>query len=72
MAGAPFFQGDEAMNSSGVHSFIPLNPNFLYTKILFYAIFVESKQSCQMLFTRSKNIDSSRIYRIFKIAKYIQ
>ena len=25
-----------------------------------------------MLFTGSKNIDPSRIYRIFKIAKYIQ
>ena len=25
-----------------------------------------------MLFTESKNIDPSRIYRIFKIAKYIQ
>ena len=41
-------------------------------KILCYAVFVEGKQSYQMLFTRSKNIDPSRIYRIFKIAKYIQ
>ena len=41
-------------------------------KIIFYAILVEGKQSYQMLFTRSKNIDLSRIYRIFKIAKYIQ
>ena len=34
-------------------------------KILFYAIFVEGKQSYQILFTRLKNIDPSRIYRIF-------
>ena len=39
-------------------------------KMLFYAIFVVGKQSNQMLFT--KNIDLSRIYCIFKIAKYIQ
>ena len=36
-------------------------------KIIFYAILVEGKQSYQMLL-----IDVSRIYRIFKIAKYIQ
>ena len=41
-------------------------------KILFYAIFVEGKQNYQMLFARSKNIDLSRIDRIFKIAKYLQ
>ena len=41
-------------------------------KMSFYAIFVEGKQSYHMLFTRSKNIDLIRIYRIFKIAKYIQ
>ena len=41
-------------------------------KILFYAIFVEAKQSYQKLFTRSKNINLSWIYRILKIAKYIQ
>ena len=41
-------------------------------KILIYDIFVEGKPSYQMLFTRSKNIDPSRIYRIFKIVKYIQ
>ena len=42
--------------------------------IVCYAIFVEGKQSyqIQMLFTGSKNIDRSRIYRISKIAKYIQ
>ena len=41
-------------------------------KIIFHVIFVEGRQSYQMLFTGSKNIDPSRIYRIFKIAKYIQ
>ena len=41
-------------------------------KIIFNVIFVEGRQSYQMLFTGSKNIDPSRIYRIFKIAKYIQ
>ena len=41
-------------------------------KIIFTVIFVEGRQSYQMLFTGSKNIDPSRIYRIFKIAKYIQ
>ena len=41
-------------------------------KIIFKVIFVEGRQSYQMLFTGSKNIDPSRIYRIFKIAKYIQ
>ena len=41
-------------------------------KIIFNVIFVEGRQSHQMLFTGSKNIDPSRIYRIFKIAKYIQ
>ena len=40
-------------------------------KIIFNVIFVEGRQSYQMLFTGSKNIDPSRIYRIFKIAKYI-
>ena len=39
-------------------------------KIFLYAIFVEGKQSYQMLFTGSKNIDPSRIYCIFKIANY--
>ena len=39
---------------------------------LFYAIVVEGKQSYQMLFTESKNIDPNLIYCIFKIAKYIQ
>ena len=33
-------------------------------KIVCYAIFVEGKQTYQMLFTRSKNIDPSRIYYI--------
>ena len=42
------------------------------TEIFFYIIFVEGKQSYQMLFTGSKNIDPCRIYRIFKIAKHIQ
>ena len=41
-------------------------------KIIFYAIIVDGKQSYQILFTRSKNIDLSRIDHIFKIAKYIQ
>ena len=43
-------------------------------KIVCYAIIVEGKQSFSypMLFTRSKDIDPSRINRIFKIAKYIQ
>ena len=41
-------------------------------KIVFYAIFVKGKQSYVMIFTGSKNIDLSRIYRIFKIAKFIQ
>ena len=41
-------------------------------KIIFNVIFVEGRQSYQMLFTGSKNIDPSRIYCIFKIAKYIQ
>ena len=41
-------------------------------KIIFNVIFVEGRQSYQMLFTGSKNIDPSRIYRIFKIEKYIQ
>ena len=41
-------------------------------KIIFNVIFVEGRQSYQMLFTRLKNIDPSLIYRIFKIAKYIQ
>ena len=41
-------------------------------KIIFNVIFVEGRQSYQMLFTGSKNIDPSRIYHIFKIAKYIQ
>ena len=41
-------------------------------KIIFNVIFVEGRQSYQMLFTGSKNIDPSRINRIFKIAKYIQ
>ena len=41
-------------------------------KIIFNVTFVEGRQSYQMLFTGSKNIDPSRIYRIFKIAKYIQ
>ena len=41
-------------------------------KIIFNVIFVEGRQSYQMLFTGSKNIDPSWIYRIFKIAKYIQ
>ena len=41
-------------------------------KIIFNVIFVEGRQSYQMLFTGSKNINPSRIYRIFKIAKYIQ
>ena len=41
-------------------------------KIICNVIFVEGRQSYQMLFTGSKNIDPSRIYRIFKIAKYIQ
>ena len=41
-------------------------------KIIFNVIFVEGRQSYQMLFTGSTNIDPSRIYRIFKIAKYIQ
>ena len=41
-------------------------------KIIFNVIFVEGRQSYQMLFTGSKNIDPSRIYRIFKITKYIQ
>ena len=44
----------------------------LRPKIIFNVIFVEGRQSYQMLFTGSKNIDPSRIYRIFKIAKYIQ
>ena len=39
---------------------------------LFCTIVVEGKQSYQMLFTESKNIDPNLIYRIFKIAKYIQ
>ena len=33
---------------------------------------IEGKQSYQILFTESKNIGSSRIYRSLKIAKYIQ
>ena len=41
-------------------------------KIILNVIFVEGRQSYQMLFTGSKNVDPSRIYRIFKIAKYIQ
>ena len=41
-------------------------------KIIFNVIFVEGRQSYQMLFTGSKNIDPSRTYPIFKIAKYIQ
>ena len=41
-------------------------------KINFNVIFVEGRQGYQMLFTGSKNIDPSRIYCIFKIAKYIQ
>ena len=41
-------------------------------KIIFNVIFVECRKTYQMLFTGSKNIDPSRIYRIFKIAKYIQ
>ena len=41
-------------------------------KIIFNVIFVEGRQSYQMLFTGSKNIDPRRIYRIFRIAKYIQ
>ena len=41
-------------------------------KIIFNVIFVEGRQSYQMLFTGSNNIDPSLIYRIFKIAKYIQ
>ena len=41
-------------------------------KIIFNVTFVEGRQSYQMLFTGSKNIDPSRIYRIFKIEKYIQ
>ena len=41
-------------------------------EIILNVIFVEDRQSYQMLFTGSKNIDPSRIYRIFKIAKYIQ
>ena len=41
-------------------------------KIIFNVNFVEGRQSYQMLFTGSKNINPSRIYRIFKIAKYIQ
>ena len=41
-------------------------------KIIFNVTFVEGRQSYQMLFSGSKNIDPSRIYRIFKIAKYIQ
>ena len=41
-------------------------------KIIFNVIFVEGRQSYQILFTGSKNIDPSRIYRIFKIAEYIQ
>ena len=41
-------------------------------KIIFNVISVEGRQSYQMLFTGSKNIDPSRIYRIFKFAKYIQ
>ena len=41
-------------------------------KIIFNVTFVEGRQSFQMLFTGSKNIDPSRIYCIFKIAKYIQ
>ena len=41
-------------------------------KIIFNVIVVEGRQSYQMLFTGSKNIDPSQIYRIFKIAKYIQ
>ena len=36
-------------------------------KIIFNVIFVEGRQSYQMLFTGSKNIDPSRIYRIFKL-----
>ena len=42
------------------------------TENICYIIFVEGKQSYQKLLTGSKNIDPSRIYRIFKIAKYIQ
>ena len=42
------------------------------TENFFYIIVVEGNQGYQMLFTRSKNIDPSRIYRIFKIAKHIQ
>ena len=41
-------------------------------KIIFNVIFVEGRLSYQMIFTGSKNIDPSRIYRILKIAKYIQ
>ena len=35
-------------------------------KIFFDAIFVKGKQSYQMLFTRSKIIDPSQTYHIFK------
>ena len=41
-------------------------------KIIFNVIFVEGRQSYQMLFTGSKNIDPSPFYHIFKIEKYIQ
>ena len=40
-------------------------------KIFVDIIVVEGKQSYQIFFTGSKNIDPSRIYRIFKIAKHM-
>ena len=67
-----FMEGSSRFTSSSFSCWVKGAGGGPRPKIIFKVIFVDGGQSYQMLFTGSKNIDPSLIYRIFKIAKYIQ